>query len=54
MRVKPRRSAADIFREIGPWEGESAADLMERLDAVKRRHGGGVDDFEPAPMRYRP
>lgn len=39
MRVKPRRSAADAFREIGPWEGESTADLMKRLQDERRRGG---------------
>lgn len=39
MRVKPRRSAADVFREIGPWEGESTVDLMQRLEDERRRGG---------------
>ncbi len=39
MRVKSKRSAADVFREIGPWEGESTADLMQRLDEERRRGG---------------
>jgi hypothetical protein len=39
MRVKPQRSAADIFREIGPWEGESTVDLMGRLEEERRRGG---------------
>lgn len=39
MRVKPRRSAADVFREIGPWEGESTEDLMQRLEEERRRGG---------------
>lgn len=39
MRLKPRRSAADVFREIGPWEGESTTDLMQRLEEERRRGG---------------
>lgn len=35
----------------GPGTGGA---FLSRLDAVKRRHGGGVDDFEPAPMRFQP
>lgn len=42
IRVKPRRSAADAFREIGPWEGESTVDLMQRLEE-ERRHGGAKE-----------
>jgi hypothetical protein len=42
VRVKPQRSAADIFREIGPWEGESTEELM-RLLAEARRSGGAKD-----------
>ena len=29
-------SAADAFREIGAWEGESAQDLIELLSAHRR------------------
>lgn len=39
LRVKPRRSAADVFREIGPWEGESTAELLQRLEDERRRGG---------------
>jgi prevent-host-death family protein len=31
----------------------TGAALLGRIDAVKRRHDGGVDDFEPAPMTFR-
>lgn len=39
VRVKEPRSAADLFREVGPWEGESTEDLWKRL-AEERRLGG--------------
>lgn len=39
VRVKSSRSAADLFREVGPWEGESTEELLQRL-AEERRHGG--------------
>lgn len=35
-RAKPQRSAADVFREVGPWEGESTEDLLRRLE--EERH----------------
>jgi prevent-host-death family protein len=34
----------------GPGTGRA---FLGRIDAVKRRHGGGVDDFKPAPMGFR-
>lgn len=39
LRIKPRRSAADVFREIGPWEGETTEQLLERLDDARRAGG---------------
>lgn len=39
MRVKPRRSAANLFREIGAWEGETGEDLIERLQRERQRGG---------------
>lgn len=39
MRVKPRRSAAELFGEIGPWEGETADELVERLRDERQRGG---------------
>ncbi len=38
IRVKIR-SAADVFREAGVWEGESAEAVVERI-AAARRDGG--------------
>jgi hypothetical protein len=31
VRALPGRSAADVFHEIGPWEGESTDELLRRL-----------------------
>jgi hypothetical protein len=39
VRVKEARSAADLFHEVGPWEGETAGALWKRL-AEERRLGG--------------
>lgn len=41
LRVKAPRSAADVFREIGPWEGESTDELWKRLEEERRRGGSG-------------
>lgn len=27
-------------------------DLLRRIEALKSRHGGGVDDFQPATLRF--
>jgi prevent-host-death family protein len=34
----------------GPGSGGA---FLRRIEAVKGRHGGGVDDFQPAPMAFR-
>jgi hypothetical protein len=41
VRVKVPRSTANLFREIGPWEGESTEELLKRLDEERHRGGGG-------------
>ena len=41
VRVKAPRSAADFFREVGPWEGESTEELMKRFEEERRRGGSG-------------
>ena len=41
IRVKAPRSAADLFREIGPWEGEPTEELWKRLEEERRRGGSG-------------
>jgi len=39
VRVRETRSAGDLFREIGPWDGETTEALWKRL-AEERRLGG--------------
>lgn len=34
--------------------GGGGAAFLERVDALKRRHGGGVNDFEPARLDFVP
>jgi hypothetical protein len=41
LRVAPP-SAANVFRAIGPWEGETTEELLRRLDEA-RRAGGSAD-----------
>lgn len=41
LRLKAPRSAADLFRELGPWEGESTEELWKRLEEERRRGGSG-------------
>ena len=36
------KSAAEVFRRLGPWEGESEKDLLARL-AEARRAGGSAE-----------
>ena len=45
LRGKPRRSAADVFAEIGPWEGEAREELEHRL-AAARSAGGSAEPPE--------
>jgi hypothetical protein len=42
IRVKAPPSAADLFREIGPWEGETTEELLQRLAEERRRGGSAV------------
>lgn len=39
LRYKGRRTADDIFREVGPWEGESAEELMQLLREARKQGG---------------
>lgn len=39
MRVREERTADDIFKEIGAWEGESEEELVDLLG--RARPGGG-------------
>ena len=41
VRVKAPRSAADLFREVGPWEGESTEELWKQLAEERARGGSG-------------
>ena len=36
VRVSVPRSVADLFREIGPWEGETTEALCKRLTNERR------------------
>jgi hypothetical protein len=42
IRVKAPPSAADLFREVGAWEGETMEELLQRL-AEERRRGGSAE-----------
>ena len=42
LRYRRERTAADIFREVGPWEGESADELIRIIR--KGRDAGGSRD----------
>jgi hypothetical protein len=33
------KSAADVFREIGPWEGETLEELLDLLQNARRERG---------------
>jgi hypothetical protein len=41
VRLKAPRSAAELFNEVGPWEGESTEELWKRLEEERRRGGSG-------------
>jgi prevent-host-death family protein len=32
----------------------AGAAFLQRVEALKKRHGGGVGDFEPAPLSFVP
>ena len=34
--------------------GTGGAEFLERVEALKQRHGGGVSDFVPAPFHFVP
>ncbi len=42
LRCQVRRTAADIFKEVGPWEGESQQELTD-LVRDGRRNGGSEE-----------
>lgn len=41
VRYKGRRSAADVFRDLGPWEGESAEEMRTLLREARNEGGSG-------------
>ena len=41
MRYKGRRSAADVFRELGPWEGESTEEMRDLFRESRQQGGSG-------------
>lgn len=45
VRYKGRRSAADVFQALGPWEGESAEE-MRNLFRDSREAGGSGEPPE--------
>ena len=42
---QPRRSAADAFREVGRWEGETGAELDALFADARQRSNRSVDDL---------
>jgi hypothetical protein len=43
--IKRRLSADDVFASVGPWEGETADELMTRIREA-RDEGGSKDGAE--------
>lgn len=41
----PRKSAANVFREVGPWEGERGEELDALFAAVRQRSNRRVPDL---------
>lgn len=41
VRERGPRSAAELFREAGPWEGETTEELWKRLEEERLRGGRG-------------
>ena len=48
LRYRGRRTADDIFKEIGPWEGETYEELR---DQMTRETGNGEAKVVPEPRR---
>jgi hypothetical protein len=36
------------------FPGAGGAEFLQRVEALKQRHGDGVDDFEPARLDFVP
>jgi prevent-host-death family protein len=48
--------AIDEYEQLATPSARGAgtgAAFLDRIAAVKRRHGGGVDEFSPPAMRFR-
>jgi prevent-host-death family protein len=45
--------AIEQYRRLVASHPGSGAAFLGRVEAVKRRHGGGVEEFEPTPMNLR-
>jgi hypothetical protein len=43
--VAPERSAADVFRELGRWEGETGVELDALFAHVRQRSSRQVPDL---------
>ncbi len=41
LRCRARRTAADVFREAGPWKGESTEEMTDLLRTTRRKGGSG-------------
>ena len=39
MRYLRRETLGDLFREVGPWEGESREELLQRLREARKLGG---------------
>ena len=37
--AREQRTAADVFRDIGPWEGESTGEILALLSEARERSG---------------
>ncbi|HEX2224071.1 MAG TPA: hypothetical protein VHN15_07680 [Thermoanaerobaculia bacterium] len=45
MRVTRRVTADDIFREVGPWEGESGEEVMRRIREARDQGSLEIPQF---------
>lgn len=41
LRCRGRRTAADVFKSIGTWEGESQEEMTDLLKQARRAGGFG-------------
>lgn len=48
--------AIDEYEQLvakSPGSPGTGGAFLSRIEAVKHRHGGGVEEFKPAPMNFR-